>query len=169
MQLFPALKRWAIFFCPASGTGLYQLDRRSSRIIRPASGMGLYQLDRRQPRHSSRQRYGFSYRLDRRTSPLIGLPSAGSSKPVPNLKPIQLVETWCTGEDSNLRSSQGAADLQSAAINHSATCAQPPHQAQTRRWMGTPVRPSIRFQKKPALESWIAEARNRQSLNLTTR
>ena len=33
------------------------------------------------------------------------------------------VKTWCTGEDSNLRSSQGAADLQSAAINHSATCA----------------------------------------------
>jgi hypothetical protein len=32
---------------------------------------------------------------------------------------------WCTGEDSNLRSSQGAADLQSAAINHSATCAIP--------------------------------------------
>jgi hypothetical protein len=32
---------------------------------------------------------------------------------------------WCTGEDSNLRSSQGAADLQSAAINRSATCAQP--------------------------------------------
>ena len=37
-------------------------------------------------------------------------------------KPIHR-ETWCTGEDSNLRSSQGAADLQSAAINHSATCA----------------------------------------------
>ena len=33
---------------------------------------------------------------------------------------------WCTGEDSNLRSSQGAADLQSAAINHSATCAEMP-------------------------------------------
>ena len=32
-------------------------------------------------------------------------------------------KSWCTGEDSNLRSSQGAADLQSAAINHSATCA----------------------------------------------
>src|SRR5579863_8704651 len=30
--------------------------------------------------------------------------------------------SWWTGEDSNLRSSQGAADLQSAAINHSATC-----------------------------------------------
>ena len=30
--------------------------------------------------------------------------------------------SW-TGEDSNLRSPQGAADLQSAAINHSATCA----------------------------------------------
>jgi hypothetical protein len=27
-----------------------------------------------------------------------------------------------TGEDSNLRSPQGAADLQSAAINRSATC-----------------------------------------------
>jgi hypothetical protein len=27
-----------------------------------------------------------------------------------------------TGEDSNLRSPQGAADLQSAAISHSATC-----------------------------------------------
>ena len=34
------------------------------------------------------------------------------------------IESWCTGEDSNLRSSQGAADLQSAAINHSATCAE---------------------------------------------
>ena len=33
-------------------------------------------------------------------------------------------ESWCTGEDSNLRSPLGAADLQSAAINHSATCAQ---------------------------------------------
>ena len=32
-------------------------------------------------------------------------------------------ESWCTGEDSNLRSPLGAADLQSAAINHSATCA----------------------------------------------
>ncbi len=32
-------------------------------------------------------------------------------------------KSWCTGEDSNLRSSQGAADLQSAAINRSATCA----------------------------------------------
>src|SRR3989304_9961109 len=28
---------------------------------------------------------------------------------------------WWTGEDSNLRSPHGAADLQSAAINHSAT------------------------------------------------
>ncbi len=32
------------------------------------------------------------------------------------------MKSWWTGEDSNLRSSQGAADLQSAAINHSATC-----------------------------------------------
>ena len=36
---------------------------------------------------------------------------------------LTTAKLWCTGEDSNLRSSQGAADLQSAAINHSATCA----------------------------------------------
>ena len=32
------------------------------------------------------------------------------------------LQTWWTGEDSNPRSSQGAAGLQPAAINHSATC-----------------------------------------------
>ena len=31
---------------------------------------------------------------------------------------------WCTGEDSNLRTSQGGADLQSAGFNHSPTCAE---------------------------------------------
>src|SRR5215471_1920774 len=36
---------------------------------------------------------------------------------------LAISKLWCTGEDSNLRSSLGAADLQSAAINHSATCA----------------------------------------------
>jgi hypothetical protein len=53
-------------------------------------------------------------------------------------------KTWCTGEDSNLRSSQGAADLQSAAINHSATCARSTEhpalidllRARRRRWPG---------------------------------
>ncbi len=40
-----------------------------------------------------------------------------------HVKLIHEPKFWCTGEDSNLRSSQGAADLQSAAINHSATCA----------------------------------------------
>src|SRR5664279_3950875 len=39
-----------------------------------------------------------------------------------------ITESWCTGEDSNLRSPLGAADLQSAAINHSATCARPAEQ-----------------------------------------
>src|SRR5271165_4968667 len=42
-------------------------------------------------------------------------------------------ESWCTGEDSNLRSPLGAADLQSAAINHSATCARP---AEQNAWPG---------------------------------
>ena len=45
--------------------------------------------------------------------------SAHSARKTPKIR-------WCTGEDSNLRSSQGAADLQSAAINHSATCAERP-------------------------------------------
>ena len=31
---------------------------------------------------------------------------------------------WCTGEDSNLRTSLGGADLQSAGFNHSPTCAE---------------------------------------------
>ena len=39
-------------------------------------------------------------------------------------------EDWWTGEDSNLRSPQGAAGLQPAAISHSATCPLlPPAQA----------------------------------------
>jgi hypothetical protein len=48
-----------------------------------------------------------------------------------NSNPLPDRTHWCTGEDSNLRSSQGAADLQSAAINRSATCAHP---------AGTPTR-----------------------------
>jgi hypothetical protein len=51
----------------------------------------------------------------------LGISPAGS-RSAPARKTAQ---HWCTGEDSNLRSSQGAADLQSAAINHSATCAIP--------------------------------------------
>src|SRR6516162_2089458 len=43
-------------------------------------------------------------------------------------------KSWCTGEDSNLRSPLGAADLQSAAINHSATCA---HRAEQIVRLGT--------------------------------
>src|SRR5579863_1595587 len=37
------------------------------------------------------------------------------------LRPSQLNENWWTGEDSNLRSPQGAADLQSAGFSHSPT------------------------------------------------
>jgi hypothetical protein len=33
---------------------------------------------------------------------------------------------WCTGKDSNLRTSLGGADLQSAGFNHSPTCAELP-------------------------------------------
>src|ERR1700722_11919826 len=34
---------------------------------------------------------------------------------------------WCTGKDSNLRTSQGGTDLQSVGFNHSPTCAKPPN------------------------------------------
>ena len=33
-------------------------------------------------------------------------------------------QPWCTGEDSNLRTSLGGTDLQSVGFNHSPTCAQ---------------------------------------------
>src|SRR5579862_7399607 len=33
------------------------------------------------------------------------------------------VKTWCTGKDSNLRTSLGGTDLQSVGFNHSPTCA----------------------------------------------
>src|SRR5579864_5701041 len=32
-------------------------------------------------------------------------------------------QLWCTGKDSNLRTSLGGTDLQSAGFNHSPTCA----------------------------------------------
>src|ERR1700690_1400359 len=35
-------------------------------------------------------------------------------------------QTWCTGKDSNLRTSQGGTDLQSVGFNHSPTCAKTP-------------------------------------------
>src|SRR5271169_465781 len=36
---------------------------------------------------------------------------------------------WCTGKDSNLRTSLGGTDLQSVGFNHSPTCAKPPGDA----------------------------------------
>ncbi len=52
-------------------------------------------------------------------------------------KAVIQIKSWWTGEDSNLRSSQGAADLQSAAINHSATCP-----LNANHWMSMPPRSS---------------------------
>ena len=34
------------------------------------------------------------------------------------------LQTWCTGKDSNLRTSLGGTDLQSVGFNHSPTCAE---------------------------------------------
>ena len=52
-------------------------------------------------------------------------------------------ENWWTGEDSNLRSPQGAADLQSAGFSHSPTR---PARGNLRRKKAD--RQSLRFQKK---------------------
>ena len=35
----------------------------------------------------------------------------------------RLTKSWCTGKDSNLRTSLGGTDLQSVGFNHSPTCA----------------------------------------------
>src|ERR1700678_346240 len=38
----------------------------------------------------------------------------------------RFTESWCTGKDSNLRTSLGGTDLQSVGFNHSPTCAKIP-------------------------------------------
>src|SRR5208282_6738636 len=44
-------------------------------------------------------------------------------------KQIWCYKSWCTGKDSNLRTSLGGTDLQSVGFNHSPTCAKPPGDA----------------------------------------
>ena len=41
-------------------------------------------------------------------------------------RPQTASNSWCTGKDSNLRTSQGGTDLQSVGFNHSPTCAKMP-------------------------------------------
>src|ERR1700722_18177179 len=38
-------------------------------------------------------------------------------------RPLKRLKFWCTGKDSNLRTSLGGTDLQSVGFNHSPTCA----------------------------------------------
>jgi hypothetical protein len=66
--------------------------------------------------------------------------SSNTQLALPRARAGKFRVNWCTGEDSNLRSSQGAADLQSAAINHSATCA---HSNPNQRKSGTCWSPSL--------------------------
>jgi hypothetical protein len=42
------------------------------------------------------------------------------------LRPQNASNSWCTGKDSNLRTSLGGTDLQSVGFNHSPTCAKMP-------------------------------------------
>ena len=45
---------------------------------------------------------------------------------LPHSRPLNS-STWCTGKDSNLRTSLGGTDLQSVGFNHSPTCAKSLH------------------------------------------
>jgi hypothetical protein len=56
--------------------------------------------------------------------------------------PASRVGRWWTGEDSNLRSPQGAADLQSAGFSHS-----PTRPARSSRGYKLPVRRTVRTQR----------------------
>ncbi len=40
-----------------------------------------------------------------------------------SIQPNSTTQIWCTGKDSNLRTSLGGTDLQSVGFNHSPTCA----------------------------------------------
>ena len=78
---------------------------------------------------------------------------------------------WCTGEDSNLRTSLGRADLQSAAINRSATCArfQPLARASTRTC--DPIRTTLRHKAredegKEETTEWMSQNESPESLQI---
>src|SRR5580692_13035675 len=78
-------------------------------------------------------------RSSMRTSPKPPTSPAGLARrstssrtkfPVPRMQPSLMRneshQSWCTGKDSNLRTSQGGTDLQSVGFNHSPTCAKTP-------------------------------------------
>jgi hypothetical protein len=48
---------------------------------------------------------------------------------IPAAQNAHATEYWCTGKDSNLRTSLGGTDLQSVGFNHSPTCAKLPGDA----------------------------------------
>src|ERR1700758_5727050 len=54
-----------------------------------------------------------------------GLPTYPSKKLRVGFTPAGRLN-WCTGKDSNLRTSLGGTDLQSVGFNHSPTCAKTP-------------------------------------------
>src|SRR6476469_3909564 len=58
--------------------------------------------------------------------PMLRMLPAQSPIFLPQTQPASRAKIWCTGKDSNLRTSQGGADLQSAGFNHSPTCAETP-------------------------------------------
>jgi hypothetical protein len=54
---------------------------------------------------------------------LLGISPADFRLASLRLTPAKTAQHWCTGKDSNLRTSLGGTDLQSVGFNHSPTCA----------------------------------------------
>src|SRR5579872_6066739 len=95
----------------------------------------------------------------------------------PQTQPASRAKIWCTGKDSNLRTSQGGADLQSAGFNHSPTCAlavsveqralsnslRLAHSSQLEAFSDTP-QPSLQLR----LATWVSESAREKLPALTT-
>ena len=65
------------------------------------------------------------------------------------------IQLWCTGEDSNLRTSLGGTDLQSVGFNHSPTC------AKTLGRCGIALRPADCVSRQPDRPNQSADSRSK--------
>src|SRR5258708_19432879 len=93
---------------------------------------------------------------------------------------------WCTGKDSNLRTSLGGTDLQSVGFNHSPTCAETIGRcsrrapsgshlhAERRRHTGQPTEQNaaqshLHFRKQSSAKQGNQESRTQYRAKITTR
>src|ERR1700721_360108 len=79
-----------------------------------------------------------------------------------SLTPAKRLKFWCTGKDSNLRTSLGGTDLQSVGFNHSPTCAKKLRAMQPLRFiLRTTSRWTCAIQTLKNSLSQIRETKNR--------